>query len=235
VKAQLLRPALVTTWLCAAFGAVDAGSITGEVKFIGPPPKFAPVAVSKDQDYCGETLPNETYLIDSNNALKNAVVFLDVALPIAPVDPQKLNIIENSGCQYVPRVLAMQKGERLRVRNNDPKLHIPHSYLNERTVFMLSLPFKNSILDATRKIRDTGMLKLVCDTHAWMLGFVHVFDHPYFAVTDDKGAFSLLNVPSGTYTLKVWHEDGGMRSREVTVSESGEVRADFEFTKKFIN
>jgi hypothetical protein len=61
VKAQLLRTALVTTWLGATLGAVDAGSITGEVKFIGPPPTFAPVTVSKDQDYCGETLPNETY------------------------------------------------------------------------------------------------------------------------------------------------------------------------------
>lgn len=225
----------MTTWLCATVSAVDAGSITGEVKFIGPPPKFAPLTVSKDQDYCGETLPNETYLIDSNNGLKNAVVFLDAAPPIAPVDPQKLNIIENSGCQYVPRVLAMQKGERLRVRNKDPKLHIPHSYLNERTVFMLSLPFKNSILDATQKIKDAGMLKLVCDTHAWMLGFVHVFDHSYFAVTDDKGAFSLLNVPAGTYMLKVWHEDAGVKSQEITVSESGEVRANFEFTKKVMN
>jgi hypothetical protein len=235
VKAQLLRTVLVATWLGATVGAVDAGSITGEVKFIGPPPKFAPVAVSKDQDYCGETLANETYLIDGNKGLKNAVVFLDTALPFTPADPQKLNIIENSGCQYVPRVLALQKGERLRVRNNDPKLHIPHSYLNERTVFMLSLPFKNSILDATRKIRDAGMLKLVCDTHAWMLGFVHVFDHPYFAVTDAKGTFSILNVPSGTYTLKVWHEDGGVKSQEVTVSDSGEVRANFEFTKKVMN
>ena len=100
---------------------------------------------------------------------------------------------------------------------------------------MLSLPFKNSILDATQKIRDAGMLKLVCDTHAWMLGFVHVFDHPYFAVTDDKGTFSLINVPSGTYTLKVWHEDAGVKSQEVTVSERGEVRANFEFTKKVMN
>lgn len=44
---------------------------------------------------------------------------------------------------------------------------------------------------------------------AWMLGFVHVFDHPYFAVTKDKGAFPIPNVPAGTYTLKAWHEDAG--------------------------
>jgi hypothetical protein len=217
------------------FGAaanVHAGTITGDITFVDSPPKMAPMKVTKDQDYCGETLPNESYLVDAKGGLKNVVVFLEAAQPAIPADPQKLNVIENSGCRYAPRVLAMQKGERLRVKNNDPKLHIPHSYLNEKPVFMLSLPFKNTILDATQKIRDAGILKLVCDTHAWMLGFVHVFDHPFFAVTDDKGAFSIPNVPAGTYTLKAWHEDAGVRSQEMIVSESGEVRVNFEFSKK---
>jgi hypothetical protein len=210
---------------------VDAGTITGDVTFVDSPPKMAPVKVTKDQDYCGETLPDESYLVDANGGLKNVVVFVEPAQAAIPADPQKLNMIENTGCRYAPRVIAMQKGERLRVKNNDPKLHIPHSYLNEKTVFMLSLPFKNTILDATQKIRDVGILKLVCDTHGWMLGFVHVFDHPFFAVTDDKGAFSIPNVPAGTYTLKAWHEDAGVRSHEVVVAESGNVRVNFEFAK----
>jgi hypothetical protein len=210
---------------------INAGTITGDVTFVDSPPKIAPVKVTKDQDYCGETLTDESYLVDANGRLKNVVVFLEAAQTAIPADPQKLNVIENTGCRYAPRVLAMQKGERLRVKNNDPKLHIPHSYLNEKTVFMLSLPFKNTILDATQKIRDTGILKLVCDTHAWMLGFVYVFDHPFFAVTDDRGAFAIPNVPAGTYTLRAWHEDAGVRSHEVVVAESGNVRVNFEFAK----
>ncbi|HKX84483.1 MAG TPA: hypothetical protein VJL58_09705 [Pyrinomonadaceae bacterium] len=215
-----------------AFEMAIGGSITGNIRFVDSTPSLAPVKVSKDQDYCGETLPDETYLIDPNGGLKNVVVFLDQAPAAMASDLQKLNTIENTGCRYSPRILAMQKGERLVVRNNDPKLHIPHSYRNEKTVFMLSLPFKNTILDATQKIRDAGILRLVCDTHAWMLGFIHVFDHPYFAVTDDKGAFSIPNVPAGTYTLKAWHEHAGVKSQEVIVSESGEVRSNFEFPKK---
>jgi Polysaccharide lyase family 4, domain II len=221
---------LVAVYFVAAAN-VDAGTITGDVTFVDSPPKIAPVKVTKDQDYCGETLPDESYLVDANGGLKNVVVFLETAQPAIPADPQKLNVIENSGCRYAPRVLAMQKGERLRVKNNDPKLHIPHSYLNEKTVFMLSLPFKNTVLEATQKIRDPGILKLVCDTHAWMLGFVHVFDHPFFAITDDKGAFSIPNVPAGTYTLRAWHEDAGVRSHEVVVAETGNVRVNFEFAK----
>jgi len=60
----------VTTIVLAAFlmlfavGRIHAGSIVGEVKFTDPPPKLPVVKVSKDQDYCGESLPNGTYLID---------------------------------------------------------------------------------------------------------------------------------------------------------------------------
>ena len=194
---------------------------------------LAPVKVSKDQDYCGDTLANETYLIDPIAGFKNVVVFIEAAPTAATAaDPQKLNLMENHKCLYSPRILAMRKGERLRIRNADPKLHIPHSYLQEKTVFMLSLPFRNTVLNATSKIRDTGILKVVCDTHAWMLGYVHVFDHPFFAVTDEKGNFSIANVPPGKYTLKAWHEDAGVMSQEITVSESGDVRTSFEFANK---
>jgi len=231
MRSRLLIIILVAVYFVVAV-KVDGGTITGDVKFVDSAPKLAPVKVTKDQDYCGETLPNESYLVDANGGLKNVVVYLEAVQTAAPADPQKLNMIENTGCRYAPRILAMQKGERLRVKNNDPKLHIPHSYLNEKTVFMLSLPFKNTILDATQKIRDAGILKLVCDTHAWMLGYVYVFDHPFFAVTDDKGGFSIPNVTAGTYTLKAWHEDAGVRSQEVVVSESSEVRVNLEFAKK---
>jgi hypothetical protein len=208
------------------------GSITGAVNFSDDPPRLSAIKVTKDQDYCGETLQNETYVIDSNGGLKNVVVFIESAPPGKAADAQKENFLYNEGCRYAPRVMAIQRGERLRVKSNDPKLHIPHGYLGDRTVFNLSLPFKGTSIDATSRIRQPGILKVVCDTHAWMRGFVHVFDHPYFAVTDEQGAFSLPDLPAGTYVLNAWHEDGGVKSQEITVLDIGEVRVGFEFSKK---
>jgi hypothetical protein len=75
-------------------------------------------------------------------------------------------------------------------------------------------------------------MKVVCDTHAWMLGFVHVFDHPFFAVTNEQGTFAIPDLPPGNYVLKAWHEDGGIKSQEIAVPESGDVRVTFEFGKK---
>jgi hypothetical protein len=228
-----LSGTLVIVLLTFIFHPAFAGSIIGEVKFIDEPVKMPLLKVSKDQDYCGESLPNETYLMDPAGALSNVVVFIETPpTTIAAADTQRENILNNTGCRYVPRIMAMQKGERLKVRNNDPKLHIPHSYQEDRTVFNLSLPFKGTTIDATPRIRQPGILKVVCDTHAWMLAYIHVFDHPYFAVTDESGLFSIFSVPAGTYMLKAWHEDGGIRSQEVVVPENGDLRVSFEFTKR---
>jgi hypothetical protein len=218
--------------LSLAAGSLHAGSIIGEVKFTDAAPKLSPIKVSKDQDYCCETLPNETYLIDSDGGLKNVVVFIESAPTGRAADPQKENFLFNDGCRYAPRVMAMQRGEKLKVRSNDPKLHVPHAYLGDRTVFNLSLPFKNTTIDTTAKIRQAGILKIVCDTHAWMLGYIHVFDHPYFEVTNEQGTFSIADLPAGSYVLTAWHEDGGIKSQEITVPESGDVRLSFEFGKK---
>ncbi|MGH7825604.1 MAG: carboxypeptidase regulatory-like domain-containing protein [Candidatus Binatia bacterium] len=231
MRKPFLASVLVIMLSTAVPEGMPAGSITGEVVYNDVPPTTPVVKVTKDQDYCGETLPNETYLIDFQGGLKNAVVFIEAAPSVQQIS-QKQNILDNSGCRYSPRILAMQKGEKLKVRNNDPKLHIPHSYLDQRTVFTLSLPFRGTTIDATPRIRQAGILKVVCDTHAWMLAYIHVFDHPYFAVTDERGMFSIPDLPPGTYTLKAWHEDAGVRSQEIFVPESGDARVTFEFVRR---
>jgi hypothetical protein len=228
---KILRATVVVGILQATLpDRIVAGSLTGEVIFNDVRPTTPFVKVTKDQDYCGETLPNDIYSIGSNGGLKNVVVFIETA-PSTQPNPQKENILDNTGCSYSPRILVMQRGERLKVRNNDPKLHIPHSYLEDRTVFTLSLPFRGTTIDTTPRIRQAGILKVVCDTHAWMLAYIHVFDHPHFAVTDERGTFSISDIPPGTYVLKAWHEDAGLRSQEIVVPESGEVPIRFEFLK----
>jgi len=231
-KIKIITTALTGAVTLIMVTCVYAGSIVGEVKFTDAPPQLKPIKVTKDQDYCGETLPNEIYLIEANGGLKNVVVSLESAPPGNQADAQKENFLYNDGCRYAPHVMAFQRGERLRVKSNDPKLHIPHGYLGARTVFNLSLPFKNTTLDATSRIRQPGIMKIVCDTHAWMLGFVHVFDHPFFAVTNEQGAFSIPDLPPGNYVLKAWHEDAGIKSQEIAVPESGDVRVSFEFGRK---
>jgi len=114
LQRSLLLVIAVMEFCFVAAVRVNAGTIAGDVKFIGSSPKGAPIKVTKDQDYCGETLPNETYLIDANGGLKNVVVFIESAPTGKPADPQKDNFLYNDGCRYAPHVMAFQRGERLR-------------------------------------------------------------------------------------------------------------------------
>jgi len=227
---NLLRIILTAAFLFVSSSPIEGGSIQGEVKFTGSLPRLSKIKVTKDQDYCGEAIPDESYLVDSIGALKNAVVFLEQA-PTTAASSRKERILENSGCRFVPRVLAMMKGEKLIVKNSDPKLHIVHSYLDKRTVFNLSLPFRGHAIEITRKIDKAGILQVNCDTHAWMRGYIHVFDHPFFAVSDDQGRFTIPDVTPGKYTLRAWHEGAGVQSKEVTVTDKGEAQVSFEFKK----
>ena len=61
-----------------------------------------------------------------------------------------------------------------------------------------------------------------------MSAWVAVFDHPYFAVTDDAGAFTIKGLPDGTYTLQAWHEQFGTKEQTITVKD-GKAEANFTF------
>ncbi len=48
----------------------------------------------------------------------------------------------------------------------------------------------------TEKFTKAEIIKFTCDAHPWMLGWLVVSDHPYVAVTDEKGAFKRHDIPS---------------------------------------
>ena len=96
---------------------------------------------------------------------------------------------------------AVTVGTPLAVMNNDAILHNVHG--NEAgagapalTVFNLAMPIKGQKLPVP--MRKPGLIRLQCDAgHTWMNAWIYVFDHPYFAVTDDRGAFVIDDVPRG--------------------------------------
>lgn len=65
--------------------------------------------------------------------------------------------------------------------------------------------------------------------HTFMTGALQVFDHPYFAVTDEFGVFQLPPLPAGSYTVVVWHETLGSLEQEITVPTQGTITIDFDY------
>ena len=73
------------------------------------------------------------------------------------------------------------------------------------------------------------MVKLACDVHNWMNGWLVVQAHPYYALTGADGSFKIDNVPAGTYEIEYWHEKLGEQEIAVAVKGGKADRADFVF------
>jgi plastocyanin len=142
-------------------------------------------------------------------------------VPAAPV------VIDQRSCIYGPRVVGVRVGQVLRIRNDDGLLHNVHSSSATSNSFNVGQPAAGSTFDFLPKSPEV-MLKLGCDIHRWMTAFVAVMPHPYFAVTDATGRYTIAQVPAGTYALHTWHEQFGERSQTITVrpgaTATGEVR-----------
>lgn len=242
VRLPLALVALLLPGLAAAAPGVP-GSIAGRVTFAGPAPPEEFLVVTKDVPVCGARLPAGRLVLGPEGGLANAVVFLET-WPGEPPPPTVPVTVDNRGCRFVPRVLAAQVGMTLAVRNSDPLLHNLRAFLDDRPVLNVVLTVRGQVTE--RRLRRPGIQRLRCDVHAHMEGYLLVFDHPGFAVTDASGTFRIAGVPPGRYTVKAWHEGwrtlqggppGGVReapppvvlAREVLVPPGGEASIAFTF------
>jgi hypothetical protein len=73
------------------------------------------------------------------------------------------------------------------------------------------------------------IITVKCDVHPWMTSYVGVFQNPFFAVTDATGAFTIKDIPPGTYTLVAHHERFGDQEQKITVSDGTPAKADFTY------
>ena len=122
-------------------------------------------------------------------------------------------------------------GQVVEIRNSDATLHNIHSQSKTNRAFNIAMPKvvkkKNYTFD-----KSEAPFIIKCDVHPWMRTWAGVFDHPFYAVTDDMGKFTLENVPAGTYTVTAWHESSKRlpaQTTEITVSDDQVASLDFTF------
>jgi plastocyanin len=191
--------------LTAGPPAFANGAVTGTVRIVEPAPAAAAHAVIKDGSVCGREAPNESVLVGKGGCLRNVVVFVKDAGFAGKPAPVAGASLDQKHCRYEPHVQALTVGTPLSLMNDDAVLHNVHANEESMTVFNVAMPIKGQKLPIP--MRKPGLMKLQCDAgHTWMNGWIYVFDHPYFAVTDDGGAFTIKDVPPGEHTLELWHE-----------------------------
>ena len=197
------------------------GSIAGRVAVTDPPaPRM--VAVTTDQAVCGTEVEDQAVVVDDSGGLANAVVLVaGVPWSERPSDAS----IDNAGCYFVPRVQVLPTRTVVTIRSQDDTLHSTHAYDDrQRTLFNIAIPFPG--LEVQRPFRRPGPVRIECDSHGWMRGWVYVSDD-LGTVTGSDGTFELTGIPPGAYQLTVWHERYEGATRQVTVTAGGTAEADF--------
>jgi hypothetical protein len=196
----------------------NGGTIDGVVTLSGAAPAPVPIKVTKNQDYCGQTIPNPAYTVDGSGGLANVIVYLkDVTKgKAAPAEPLAL---VNEHCMFSPRAQGAMVGGQIKISSDDPVLHNTHPQNAETnaTIYNIALPFKG--FSVTKPLPGSpGLIKIKCDAHEWMHAWIMELDHPYYATTGADGHFTIKDVPPGNYTLVAWHEVAGEKSEPVVIA-----------------
>jgi plastocyanin len=215
--------AATALWLAASVSAQGGGTVEVEVKYNGAP-QVEKLKVNKDTEKCGTETAIEKVVVGGNKGLANAVA----SAPGAKGTSKAKGVVDQHGCKFVPHVVVMQPGE-LEIKNSDDILHNIHTYSTANPSINKAQPKFKKVM--TEKLEKPEFVKITCDVHSWMLGWVAVVPG-VAAVTDNNGVAKLENVPAGKQKIEVWHETLGKQEKEVDVKAGAVTKVSFEMKGK---
>ena len=195
----------------------SAGSIKGTVVLKGTTPELKKLAVTIDQYVCGKEKNPEELVVSPQGGIRSAVVWIEKPPATAAAEAlPSTAAMDQKECTFLPRVVIVPAGGKIDFLNSDRLLHNLHATPNANPPFNRTQPKGRTI---TISFSHPEIIRVTCDLHSWMRGWVVVADHPFYALTDGGGAFELRGLPAGRYTLKVWQERLGTTSKDVVVGD----------------
>jgi high-affinity iron transporter len=194
-----------------AWGTVMVlAGVVGQLGFVGGTSKGAEISgVVRMPEICSPGVsPAVVYLTPADADGKHTF-----SESTRSADPAAIALVNQHDLQFVPRVQVVQVGQTVRFTNQDGETHNVH---------VVSSGFSFNQAMAPGHFQDftperTGVMRLACDIHIHMRGFVVVSPTPWAQVCGRDGRFRLVGVPDGRYVLTAWHEMGEPLSREITV------------------
>jgi plastocyanin len=216
----------------AASGESPSGAIEAIVTFVGQIPEDA-VA-----DDAGQRRPL-LELDKQTRGVHHVVAYLTSPsgkpLPgnnITP--PKKPATIDQVNHVFAPRVVAISEGDTVRFKNSDPANHnVRATSAEPRNEFNVFTGVDGSYEHRFARPTNDRPIRLTCDIHPWMRGWIYVFDHPYYATTDAKGTLRIHSIPPGNYNLVIEQPDVSYRkTQQVRVTTNQATRLTVQITDK---
>ena len=154
--------------------------------------------------------------------VKNVIVFF-ADLPASKPSPRPASISQKDE-QFVPHVVAVTAGTAVAFPNDDPFFHNVFSLSRGASFNLGRYP---SGASRSKTFTRPGIVKVFCEIHSHMSAVVRVFDHAWFTVPAQDGAFAIDEVPPGEHTLVAWHERIGERRDRVTIRPGAATNINF--------
>jgi hypothetical protein len=202
----------------------DWGTIKGQIVYVGDRlPEAVELKVDKDQEHClekGKLFGQEWVVNKDNKGIRWVFVWLahepSAAKKDMPIHPslkeikEKKVTIDQPCCAFEPHALAVREGQIVVAKNGSPIAHnfnyAGHPLVNQGKNQLM--PPKSEFEIDNLRADERFPVMVSCNIHPWMRAYVRVFNHPYFAVTNEKGEFEIKNAPAGEWRLKIWHDSG---------------------------
>ncbi len=199
------------------------GTVKGRVIFDGDPPsrkEIAAAALNADCKNCaaGGTWSDEWVVDPKTKGVRWVMVWLldekgGNKIPIHPklVKPDPDVVVDQPCCMFEPHVLGIRVGQTLVAKNTSTFGHNVNIIGGADNAVVSG----NNVVGTGKTHKVAGwvasnrVVPVQCGIHSWMISYIWVFDHPYFAVTNDKGEFEIENAPVGKYRIVTWHEATG--------------------------
>ena len=204
---KMSLPCLSLALLAGSLPGLVAGEITGKVTLKGTPKPEVKIDLGAT---CGPINPDKDnvttrhYVVGPGGGLANVFVYLKDAKAAPAKGPSPT--LDQVGCMYQPYMFGVVVNQPFKIRNSDATLHNVHATPRPggNKEFNFAQPTKGL---ENEKSFDTAevLVRMKCDVHPWMLAYIGVCDHPYFAVTDKEGNFKISDVPDGKYTIVAYH------------------------------
>jgi plastocyanin len=159
-----------------------------------------------------------------NNA--DAVVYIDAIPGKEFSPPEEHATVDQEGMVFEPHVLPVLVGTTVDFLNSDPFLH--NVFTPDKCAEKFNLGSWPKGQTRSYTFKEPCAAVLLCNVHPEMEAFVVAVATPYFAVTDRAGAFTIRDVPDGTYTIKTWHPKLKETAKQVTVSGKTELNLELK-------
>jgi len=210
------------------------GSISGKISFEGTAPPAEKVKLNADPKCAAmhkEGLERWQVHVKDGGMADVLVYVKSGAKGTYPV-PTEAVLLDQKGCDYSPHMVVMRAGQPLKIRNSDDTLHNIHPRPTANAEFNIGQPRQGmeSLREGEKGFsKPEVMIPVGCDVHPWMRAYISVFDHPFFAVSQEDGTFEIKGLPAGEYEIEAFHGKLKGQTQKATVKEGETAKLDFTF------